>query len=59
MDGIALRRFSLAGKLYAQGDAVTLPDDQFSDLADSGLVEPAPVQPAPKVSKWKPVKSAD
>lgn len=42
MDGIAARRFSLSGRTFEPGEAVTFPDNQFRDLAGCGLVENKP-----------------
>lgn len=51
IEAIAARRFRLAGHLYETGAALTLPDNQFNDLASCGLVERAPAAPvAPKVA---------
>lgn len=56
----AARLFRLAGKTYAKGDRLELPEGQFSDLAGVGLVtrasapprglfaKPAARRPAPK-----------
>lgn len=44
----AVRRFRLAETLYEQGAPLSLPDNQFDDLASCKLVERAPtVPPAP------------
>jgi len=47
MDGIASRRFSLAGRSYAAGAPVSLPDAQFAELALLGLVDRPPPQAKP------------
>jgi|GEM_PF-2511924 len=52
MKCIAARRFRLGGKLYAVGDELDLPANQFSDLSKVGLVRAAPksVKLAPKAT---------
>ena len=47
MDGIAARRFTLAGKRIAAGKPVSLPDAQFAELARLGLVEIPPAKAKP------------
>lgn len=41
IEAIASRRFRLGGTLYEQGAPLSLPDNQFTDLAQCGLVERA------------------
>lgn len=66
----AARRFKLEGKTYAKGDHVSLPQNQFDDLAAVGRVErvtPPPmalagriaqaVVPRSPVTKTKPAAS--
>lgn len=59
----AARRFRLAGTTYAKGAALSLPENQFDDLASCGLVERAPVAPAapvesaPKKTPARPKKA--
>lgn len=45
----AARLFRLAGKTYAKGDPISLPENQFNDLAGVGLVKRAPVPAKPVV----------
>lgn len=34
----AARRFRLAGKTYVKGDPISLPDNQFADFENAGMV---------------------
>jgi hypothetical protein len=45
---IALRRFSLSGAMFEQGQTVFLPECQFNDLAMCGLVGRKEIKPKRK-----------
>jgi hypothetical protein len=60
IDTIATRRMTLNGTVYAKGDKVPMPLQQFTDLESTGLVERAPTdKKAAAKTKAAPSKSSD
>lgn len=50
MIGKTLRRINLAGKAYAKGDRIELPDDQFVTFEQCGMVQRNAPRPAKKIA---------
>lgn len=48
IDAIATRWTNFQGKLYAKGDPVKMPLQQFQDLEPTGIFERAPTKSAAK-----------